>query len=262
MAGVNPRCPHDLADGRGTIGRCPTDPPPWTRRGARSGPPCRPRRQGGPHGRLTFLGHSTVLIEIDDLRILTDPVLRQGFGPVRRQVGRCAARAVRGPRCRVHQPRAPRPPRPAVAAPDPGQADGHRARAGSAAWPRAGASGPVEEVEPGDRLTIDRVRAGGRVRRALREARAVRPDRARDRGRHPRARDRSTSPATRTCSRPWTSSAGTLDVGAPPGVGLGPDDRGGPHGPGPRRGGGGDPAAAASPSRSTGARSTPPGCDA
>src|SRR3954468_20875333 len=41
---------------------------------------------GHERGRLTFLGHSTVLIEVDDLRILTDPVLGRGFGPVRRQV--------------------------------------------------------------------------------------------------------------------------------------------------------------------------------
>lgn len=37
--------------------------------------------------RLTFLGHSTVLIEIDALRLLTDPVLGEGLGPVRRQAG-------------------------------------------------------------------------------------------------------------------------------------------------------------------------------
>jgi len=36
--------------------------------------------------RLTFLGHSTVLIEVDSLRILTDPVLGAGLGPIRRQV--------------------------------------------------------------------------------------------------------------------------------------------------------------------------------
>ncbi|MCJ7710472.1 MAG: MBL fold metallo-hydrolase, partial [Chloroflexi bacterium] len=41
---------------------------------------------GPKRARLTFLGHSTVLIEVDDLRILTDPVLRRGLGPVRRQV--------------------------------------------------------------------------------------------------------------------------------------------------------------------------------
>jgi L-ascorbate metabolism protein UlaG (beta-lactamase superfamily) len=39
-----------------------------------------------PHVRITFLGHSTVLVEVDSLRILTDPVLGPGLGPVRRQV--------------------------------------------------------------------------------------------------------------------------------------------------------------------------------
>jgi len=37
--------------------------------------------------RLTFLGHSTVLIEVSGLRILTDPVLIEGRGPLRRVAG-------------------------------------------------------------------------------------------------------------------------------------------------------------------------------
>lgn len=37
-----------------------------------------------PRARLTFLGHSTVLIEVDELRILTDPMLAQWLGPIRR----------------------------------------------------------------------------------------------------------------------------------------------------------------------------------
>ena len=46
-----------------------------------------PAAAAGPaHARVTFLGHSTLLIEVDDLRILTDPVLREGMGPIRRQV--------------------------------------------------------------------------------------------------------------------------------------------------------------------------------
>jgi L-ascorbate metabolism protein UlaG (beta-lactamase superfamily) len=36
--------------------------------------------------RLTFLGHSTVLVELDRLRILTDPVLFDRIGPLRRVV--------------------------------------------------------------------------------------------------------------------------------------------------------------------------------
>jgi L-ascorbate metabolism protein UlaG (beta-lactamase superfamily) len=35
--------------------------------------------------RLTFVGHSTVLIELDGVRLLTDPVLRDRVGPLRRQ---------------------------------------------------------------------------------------------------------------------------------------------------------------------------------
>jgi L-ascorbate metabolism protein UlaG (beta-lactamase superfamily) len=34
---------------------------------------------------IRFLGHSTVLVEIDGLRVLTDPVLRSRVGPLRRQ---------------------------------------------------------------------------------------------------------------------------------------------------------------------------------
>jgi L-ascorbate metabolism protein UlaG (beta-lactamase superfamily) len=37
-----------------------------------------------PSARITFLGHSTVLIEVDELRILTDPMLAQWLGPIRR----------------------------------------------------------------------------------------------------------------------------------------------------------------------------------
>ncbi|MFA4966386.1 MAG: MBL fold metallo-hydrolase [Thermoleophilia bacterium] len=39
-------------------------------------------------GRITFLGHATVLIELDGLRILTDPVLRQQVGPLYRRTPR------------------------------------------------------------------------------------------------------------------------------------------------------------------------------
>lgn len=33
---------------------------------------------------ITFVGHSTVLLELDGVRILTDPFLRTGVGPIRR----------------------------------------------------------------------------------------------------------------------------------------------------------------------------------
>jgi L-ascorbate metabolism protein UlaG (beta-lactamase superfamily) len=38
--------------------------------------------------RITFLGHATVLVEIDGLRLLTDPVLRQVVGPLWRRAPR------------------------------------------------------------------------------------------------------------------------------------------------------------------------------
>jgi L-ascorbate metabolism protein UlaG (beta-lactamase superfamily) len=111
---------------------------------------------GRSHGRLTFLGHSTVLVEIDDLRILTDPVLRHGFGPVRRQVADVlpelfadldAVFISHGHHDHLDQPSLRRiPGKPTVIVP--------RGFGGMAeSW----GLGPVEEVEPGDRLTIDRV---------------------------------------------------------------------------------------------------------
>jgi L-ascorbate metabolism protein UlaG (beta-lactamase superfamily) len=37
-------------------------------------------------GRLTYVGHATVLIEQDGTRLLTDPLLRAGIAHVRRRV--------------------------------------------------------------------------------------------------------------------------------------------------------------------------------
>ena len=37
--------------------------------------------------RVTFLGHATILIEIDGVRVLTDPVLRERVGPLTRTSG-------------------------------------------------------------------------------------------------------------------------------------------------------------------------------
>jgi len=46
-----------------------------------------PRRHGKRHAmtRLTWIGHSTVLIETGGRRLLTDPVLGRGIGPIRRR---------------------------------------------------------------------------------------------------------------------------------------------------------------------------------
>jgi L-ascorbate metabolism protein UlaG (beta-lactamase superfamily) len=41
---------------------------------------------GGPADRIVFLGHATVLIELDGVRLLTDPLLRDRVAHLRRQV--------------------------------------------------------------------------------------------------------------------------------------------------------------------------------
>lgn len=116
-----------------------------------------PAFEAGPrHGRITFLGHSTTLIEVDDLRILTDPILREGLGPVRRQVQKVlpelfdevdAVFISHGHHDHMDQPSLRQiPGHPTVIVPR-----GFGAMA--ATWNL----GPVEEVEPGDRLSIDRV---------------------------------------------------------------------------------------------------------
>jgi L-ascorbate metabolism protein UlaG (beta-lactamase superfamily) len=43
-------------------------------------------RAGAPAGRIVFVGHSTVLIEMDGVRLLTDPLLRGRVAHLRRQV--------------------------------------------------------------------------------------------------------------------------------------------------------------------------------
>lgn len=113
-------------------------------------------RPGPDHARLTFLGHSTVLLEVDDLRILTDPVLRDGLGPVRRQTRAVlpelfadldAVFISHGHHDHLDPPSLRAiPGRPTVIVPR-----------GFGAMAAKANLGPVEEVAPGDRLTIDRV---------------------------------------------------------------------------------------------------------
>ena len=116
-----------------------------------------PAAAAGPrHGRVTFLGHSTVLIEVDDLRILMDPVLRAGLGPVRRQVQAVlpelfadldAVFISHGHHDHLDLPSLRQiPGKPTVIVP----------RGFGKLAAKAGL-GPVEEVDPGDRLTVDRV---------------------------------------------------------------------------------------------------------
>lgn len=55
----------------------------------RHGTPCRDDAGGDDENvledRITFLGHATVLVEVDGLRLLTDPVLRRLVGPLWRR---------------------------------------------------------------------------------------------------------------------------------------------------------------------------------
>ncbi len=117
-----------------------------------------PAAVAGPaHARVTFLGHSTLLIEVDDPRILTDPVLRDGMGPIRRQVKAVlpelfadldAVFISHGHHDHLDLASLRQiPGKPTLIVPR--------------GFGRVVARlplGPVEEVEPGDRLSIDRVR--------------------------------------------------------------------------------------------------------
>jgi len=113
-------------------------------------------RRGPELGRLTFLGHSTLLLEVDDLRILTDPLLRDGVGPVRRQTRAIlpelferldAVFISHGHHDHLDLPSLRAiPGRPTVIVPK-----------GFGSLVAREVAGPVEEVEPGDRLAIDRI---------------------------------------------------------------------------------------------------------
>jgi len=57
-------------------------------------PPIRPLPFGdtcsvssNQNARVTFVGHATILIEIDGVRVLTDPILRERVGPLTRTTG-------------------------------------------------------------------------------------------------------------------------------------------------------------------------------
>ena len=55
-------------------------PRPQARRHARGGR-IRRSRAVTAAARLTYVGHATVLIDMDGVRLLTDPVLRRRIGP-------------------------------------------------------------------------------------------------------------------------------------------------------------------------------------
>ena len=123
--------------------------------------------------RLTFLGHSTVLIEVDRLRILTDPVLGAGLGPVRRHSDPVSPALFddldaifisHGHHDHLDLASLRRVPgRPTILVPR-----------GFGTLVSRSVDGPVEEVEPGEHLVIDQVPARRRPCRARRPSPAVR----------------------------------------------------------------------------------------
>ena len=169
---------------------------------------------------ITWIGHATVLIELDGARVLTDPVLGGWAGPLRRMAPSPALEA--SDRQRRRRPRlapARRPRRPAVAA------AARRARAHGRPARRAGLAGErgipdVTELRPGEELQAGplRVEATSRRTRAagIRSASTSRRWASWCAG-----RARSTSPATPTSSWPWPTSRGTIDVALLPVWGWG-----------------------------------------
>ena len=125
--------------------------------------------------RVTYVGHATVLLELDGMRFLTDPVLRSRLAHLRRQgptpAGDSAADLDAILISHLHHDHTDLPSlrRLAAADADPG------ARAAPAGSSGAAASTAVTELAPGDSETIGGVEVtaveaehGGGRRRALR----------------------------------------------------------------------------------------------
>ena len=74
------------------------------------------RRAGTSADRIVFLGHATVLIELDGVRLLTDPLLRGRVAHLRRQVSPVEDSVFAEPRCGADLTPASRSPRPGLAA--------------------------------------------------------------------------------------------------------------------------------------------------
>ena len=101
---------------------------------------------------LTYVGHATVLIEMDGVRILTDPVLRNRVGPLRRQV------ATPNPDVRhVDAVLVSHPHRDHLDPPSLRSLKGdprHIVPVGAAAFLRRQSVSQVEEIEPGKQTVI------------------------------------------------------------------------------------------------------------
>ncbi len=213
-------------------------------------------RAGTSADRIVFLGHATVLIELDGVRLLTDPLLRARVAHLRRQAPLLDASADRRPGRGADLASAPRSPRPGLAAARWVAIRRCSCRPAPAHGCAAAASRAVTELERG------RGGAGRRARRSPRwrlatTAGAVRAARAPRRSATScAAAARSTSPATRSSSRRCPQ----LPIGSTSrsaGRRMGPDARPGPHGSARRRARGRRCCARALPSRCTGERCCP-----
>src|SRR5690348_9785649 len=78
--------PGRLARGRRPAGPVGARGGPALRGGVGAPPARAVARTRGAAMRLTWWGHSTVLVEVDGVRVLADPVLRNRVGPLRRAV--------------------------------------------------------------------------------------------------------------------------------------------------------------------------------
>ena len=106
-------------------------------------------------GVVTWLGHSTVLLELGGARLITDPLLRPRVAHLLRRVAEPGD--ARPPRRDPHLARAPRPPRPGVAAAArPGRPGGGAARRGALAARARGRA--VHTLSPGETVELAGVR--------------------------------------------------------------------------------------------------------
>ena len=147
--------------------------------------------------RVTWVGHGTALVDLDGVRLLTDPLLRNRVAHLQRPRGAAGGRGPARSRRRPHLAPAPRPSRPALAPPGRARRCRSSSRAAPAACSCGAASMRVREVAPGDEVTIGAVTVQAteappsRRPRRLRRARAGARLRVRGHAAHlPRGRHR------------------------------------------------------------------------
>ena len=202
---------------------------------------------------LDFIGHSAVVIELDGVRLLTDPVTRGRVGPLRRVEPVPARDRLRDIDAvlisHLHWDHLDVPSLRDLGR-DTADLRAGRGRVRGCVAPGSVTSARSAVGDDGDGRW--RGRPGG-AGGPLRLSAAARSDGAAARATSSAAAGRSTSPATRTCSTGWASFGRRADRhGAHPGLGLGADARSRP----PPRPVAGGPGAPAHPAARRGARST------